>query len=120
MSVLDNALQSLFQMAHWETLWVNSSPASSFSAQSLEVNSSPYDLIVIQFGSGGAGNKNGLYTYEIGDSGMAYGSGAVCAEREVTVSAAQITFSAGYTTSASGWVVNNAYLKPLVIYGLKL
>ena len=45
MSTLDNALQALFKMAHWDTLWENASPTSAFAAQTISINNvSDYDV----------------------------------------------------------------------------
>ena len=49
MSVVDNALQALFQMAHKELLWQNASPTSNFPAQTIAINDmSAYDFFVIE------------------------------------------------------------------------
>jgi hypothetical protein len=43
MSVIDNALQSLFSMSRWEILWQNASPESSFAAQTISCGASEYN-----------------------------------------------------------------------------
>lgn len=49
MSVIDNALQALFKMAHWEMLWQNASLTSNFPAQTIAINDmSAYDFFVIE------------------------------------------------------------------------
>lgn len=48
MAVLDNALQALFKMAHWELLWQNASPESSFGEQTITINNiNNYDMFYI-------------------------------------------------------------------------
>lgn len=37
MSVIDNALQALFKMVHWETVWENASPNSAFPPQKINM-----------------------------------------------------------------------------------
>ena len=56
MSILDKALQALFNMAHKKTLWKNASPASSFSEQTVNLNWKIYKelRVVIAWGSGNA------------------------------------------------------------------
>lgn len=49
MSVLDNALQALFDMAHKEVLWTNSNPDGTFPAQNIRKTLSPNDLILINY-----------------------------------------------------------------------
>ena len=52
MSVLDNALQTLLGLAtEIRELWVNASPKSSFAAQSIGVDLSGYDMVMIQHGT---------------------------------------------------------------------
>ena len=49
MSVLDNALQALFSMAHKEILWENASPASTFAAQEIKVaDLGKYDFVGVE------------------------------------------------------------------------
>lgn len=52
MSILDNALQALLGLAtEIKELWVNASPKSSFAAQSISVDLSGYDMVMIQHGT---------------------------------------------------------------------
>lgn len=49
MAVIDNAIQALFKMAHWELIWENASPTSSFGAQSIDVDLTDAKLMLIGF-----------------------------------------------------------------------
>lgn len=52
MSVLDNALRALFvNGCKVEEVWRNASPKSSFAAQSISVDLSGYDMVMIQHGT---------------------------------------------------------------------
>lgn len=69
MSVLDNAIQALYKMAHMYLLWENASPESSFGAQSIAINLSEYSKIQVIFNY--AYNSAEQYTAvaDIGTSG---------------------------------------------------
>ena len=56
MSVIDNALQALFKMAHKEKLWENASPGSSFGAQQIAVSGSEFAFYEIHLNQSYMGN----------------------------------------------------------------
>lgn len=49
MSVMDNALQALFKMAHKEILWENASPGSKFAAQKIPITLKEGSIISVEF-----------------------------------------------------------------------
>ena len=109
MSTLDNALQALLEMAHWERLWINASPKSTFAEQNISVNTAGYELILV--------------TTTTGSAIMEYG--AALTQRSVTwtnrttinINDCMRTITYGQTGSR---VNLNTSLIPQAIYGLKL
>lgn len=101
MSVLDNALQALFDMAHKEVLWTNSSPNSVFRAQSIPKTLKADDLILINYKAYGSDtNKSlivpvgvgGLLETIMGSAGYEPSAEVWFAWRKLTVSTNGINF----------------------------
>lgn len=106
MSVLDNAIQALFDMAHKEVLWTNSSPNSAFPAQNIRKTLSPNDLILINYDAYGSDtDKNlivpvgvgGLLETIMGSSGYAPSTEIWLAWRKLTVSTNGINFKDAFS-----------------------
>lgn len=132
MSVLDNALQALFDMAHKEILWENASPNSTFNAQTISALCGQYDMIAIEFKGTATGNimlmamasyGNGIAIPLMFTSSVASTSSAIQSNyRQATLSANGIAFAATYTKYAANTTSaqNNTILIPITVYGLKL
>ena len=138
MAVLDNALQALFKMAHWEILWQNASPTSSFAAQSVAINNiddynifyilhvntkSTFDFTavtgdLIQFTE--VGRAVLVYgAYVKGDSTEERGANAY---RFLSKNGNAIEFDVGYKTVINSYlnVASDVYAcAPYIIYGGK-
>ena len=130
MSVLDNALQALFSMAHKEVLWENASPTSSFAAQTIDLNLSEYDAIEIEAGKMTTSLVVNSFkisksdNYDVLNLQFLY-----CANSkiygyyrpvEVRISENKLIFNAGYITSDSQDAQNNISCIPLRVFGMKL
>lgn len=126
MSVIDNALRALFNMAFKPVVWTNASPASSFAAQDIIVDVSDAKSVEISYGfstTGGAAYKQVidvgksayiLCWYQVASSGDTMGQ----CNRSVYVYDNKITFTAGVgksTLSAADAVTNNSRVIPLKI-----
>lgn len=121
MAVLDNALQALFKMAHWEILWQNASPASSFPAQSVSARIGDYETIEYLYSEGGT------LIYSSGEipSGaktkLQYNTSTM-RERQITaVSTNSVTFgnAVNIGTYGESGATSNGHVIPLAIIGRK-
>ena len=131
MSILDNAIQALFKMAHKEIIWENASPASSFTDQTIALAAlADYDAVMIQLGNSTNIPETTSYqiflknksAYIITYSNLQASAYIYVRSRTVEVNAANIIFGDCYAhavvnQSAS---VQNGFAIPQVIYGLKL
>lgn len=100
-------------------LWENASPVSDFGAQSISLNLSEYDAILLQT-CAGSGFDCSYFVKKSDWSklGTLYGSSAYPTQRTAVFSDSGIRFGDGEYIS-SAWVTGNTYLKPLRIYGIK-
>lgn len=110
-----------------ELIWENDSPTSVFTAQTISIDLSGYDAIMI-VGDGYANSSDHTKTtgasplYPIGYVGQwvsssNYSKVAEGGIRVISVDKNGITFSEAY--SASSFNLNDAYGIPLKIYGMK-
>ena len=104
-------------------LWTNSSPTSSFAAQDVSVDLSPYEWFVIETRWSTTSNiVLPLTMFEVDETRhmvwMGNNSTNRTGGRAFTYSIANqaITFEGGYYNASAG----NAYAIPLAIYGVKL
>lgn len=102
-------------MSKWELLWTNASPSSDFAAQTIALDLSGYDAVIIQI------DQERVRTY-ICFVGYQYDFGVVPTGytpstfgRLATVSSSGIEFGAGYYNTGA----NNGVNKPTKIYGIK-
>lgn len=104
-------------------LWVNSSPSANFAAQTIQLDLSEYDFIIVRgksITSDSATDANFIFPANtrmqaliaIGTSGELKFGGNNNYSRSITVSTTGVTFAAA-TSSA------NNYCIPLSIYGVK-
>lgn len=130
MSVLDNALQALFAMAHKEVLWKNASPASSFTDQTITLAAlTEYDAVIIQLGNSTSVPETTSYQifvktktgYAVTWSNLQAQTYLYVRSRTVKVNAANIVFGDCYAHAAPNQSasVQNDFAIPQVIYGLK-
>ena len=130
MSVLDNALQALFSVAHKEILWENASPTSSFAAQTIDLNLSEYDAIEIEAGKMTTSLVVNSFkisksdNYDVLNLQFLYGANSKIygyyRPVEVRISENKLIFNAGYITSDSQDAQNNISCIPLRVFGMKL
>ena len=130
MSVLDNALQALFSMAHKEILWENASPTSSFAAQTIDLNLREYDAIEIEAGKMTTSLVVNSFkisksdNYDVLNLQFLYGANSKIygyyRPVEVRISENKLIFNAGYITSDSQDAQNNISCIPLRVFGMKL
>lgn len=134
MSTLDNALQALFQMAHWKTLWTNASPTSTFAEQDVMVPCAEYDYILIYYRSSTTSTAYALSTMSKYESGRYFPCEIVTsidsdAEnvqfnfRNCALQANKITFTGGNIKNANAGYArqqSNSIIIPIAIYGIKL
>lgn len=131
MSVLDNALQTLFKLGiEVKTLWENASPGSGFPEQNITVNTSGCDFVLIPLK--GSSNAVGIL---VGGNLLLSNIGE--ATQHVAQSSAKM-ISRGATWTSTGrlaisscQIVNDydnagtrtdspTYMVPLAVYGIKL
>ncbi len=130
MSILDNALQALFKMAHKEIIWENASPASSFADQTIALATlADHDAVMAQFGNSTNIPETTSYqiflknksAYIITYSNLQASAYIYVRSRTVEVTAANIIFGDCYAhaTVNQNASVQNGFAIPQVIYGLK-
>lgn len=131
MSVIDNALQTLFKLGiEVKTLWENASPGSSFPEQNIKVNTSGCDFVLIPLK--GAANAAGTL---VGGNLLLSNIGE--AAQHVGQSSARM-MSRGATWTSTGRIAINScqivndydnpgtrtnsptHMVPLAVYGIKL
>lgn len=131
MSVLDNALQALFAMAHKETLWENASPESNFKKQTIPLTAlTAYDAVIIQLGNSTSVPETTSHQifvktktgYAVTWSNLQAQTYLYVRSRTVEVNAANIVFGDCYAHAANSQsaTVQNGFAVPQIIYGLKL
>lgn len=131
MSVLDNALQTLFKLGiEVKTLWENVSPNSDFPAQTLP-SQNDADFILTKFSIGMPSSPNYGYLLEeivqTGEQGVLTApvnfnnsSTQGIVHREISVNSAGVSFSSGYLKTSGAPKQNNGYAIPQEIYAIKL
>lgn len=111
-------------------LWENPSPTATFSAQTVTLNSTDWDFILIMFDAGSNNDALSQITIKgkvtrLISGNMSTNGNSQMQTRTATVSAdgASISFTSAYRTyvagSGSESGVNDGFCKPLVIYGFK-
>lgn len=137
MSVLDNALQTLLGLAtEIRELWVNASPKSSFAAQSIGVDLSGYDMVMIQHGTYTNGtlfsyvtdiapvqkletDRSTLIWGTLCQSGTAISTRGYNALRDYDKDGNNINFRNGSRTLELTTAADNKLCVPYKIYGIK-
>lgn len=133
MSTLDNALQALFQMAHWGILWENASPTSTFAEQDVMVPCAEYDMILIAYRSATSSAPYTMTTLAKYESGRYFPCEVTTSIdsssqqvqfnfRNCTMKPDRITFTGGNYKISTNFtrVQNNSIIIPIAIYGIKL
>lgn len=125
MSVIDNALQVLFNMAHPPTLWTNASPASNFAGQKIALNLSGKKGVEVLFAFSTAGGRLSSVQAAVGESGNktcgylgSQGNSNYETKRTFAVDSTGVTFSDGqrkYNGTYDAPDVINQYIIPLEI-----
>ena len=104
---------------HWNLLWTNASSSSSFAAQTVSLDLSGYDIILI-IGVFSANYNTVLAPVfsTVGEKGQLIfvGQNGKVGSRDMTVTATGVQFDVGYYDATSD---KNAYAIPLKIYGIK-
>ena len=104
----------------WTSLWTNSAPSSDFSAQTVPLDLSGWNLIAILAKTTTTGNTTSVFLAAVGTGSILsvpnLGSTQYFYKRTMDVQTTGVTFSTGYrnTTGTSG----ASYCIPVAIYGL--
>lgn len=123
-------------MSAWELLWTNASPSSAFGAQTVSLDLSGYDqvLIKVRFGTSSGMFENAYMKHlcDIGETTTIYAfnvpntssrnMGLIVAVRNANISSSGIVFSAGLTKAANitgNPSTDNSACIPYAIYGIK-
>ena len=102
----------------FELIWENSSPTSSFSAQTVNLDLSPYMAIAIEINTTTSGSVQAIGLIMVGTSGVAFGrsgSSGTTYGRGAAVTSAGVTFANGYSGSTAG----SGYAIPRRIWGIR-
>lgn len=98
-------------------LWENDAPTSNFGAQTVEMNLSGYDAVMVHFrittSSDGSWLQVGLMSHS-GNWGGAFRGQTYTYHREFNLASDGVTFAAGYRDSTSG----AGYAIPVAVYGI--
>ena len=104
----------------WTSLWTNASPSSDFSAQTVPLDLSSWNLIAILAKTTTTGNTTSVFLAAVGTGSILsvpnLGSTQYFYKRTMDVQTTGVTFSTGYrnTSGTSG----ASYCIPVAIYGL--
>ena len=104
----------------WTSLWTNSAPSSDFSAQTVPLDLSGWNLIAILAKTTTTGNTTSVFLAAVGTGSILsvpnLGSTQYFYKRTMDVQTTGVTFSTGYrnTSGTSG----ASYCIPVAIYGL--
>ena len=110
---------------HWDLLWENASPSSSFAAQTVSLDLSNYTFVIIGFRWSDSANQISWHVCIVGETNKItradLGATKVwVARRAVQVSATGVTFAdADQGSSTSDPYTTNAELIPVLIYGIR-
>lgn len=104
-----------------DLLWTNPNPSASFSPQTISLDLSEYDMVMVSAYAAGPGADSFAFSF-IGRNGHLFGQANTRHYRNFYVSASGVAFEAGYSADANVGVasVNNATQIPQNIYGIKL
>lgn len=118
---VDKALrQTMRDQTKSKVVWENASQASDFGAQSISVNLTGWDDVLMTFGASD-GTLTGYDVIPIdGILKRVYSNTIYASRRNITVSASRITFEDGYQDKGNGLIVENAAAKPLTIIARKI
>lgn len=124
MSVLDNALQSLFSMSRWEVLWQNASPESSFAAQTISCGASAHKNLKCVYASPGGAYievalKDGQTSYAQVIANMSGSGSPLFRSRTIAVSGDTVEFSDSLWKQGTSSGTVNTTLIPILILGNK-
>ena len=127
---LKNTLKAITRLLndvpHYTLLWTNPNPTSSFSAQTISLDLSKYDMVEISAFYSVTEDVNKMLTTSIvpanslGSVSSQQGNGSAFANRKVTLSSNAITFTAcvqHYGTTSRENI--NTCCVPYKIYGIK-
>lgn len=132
-SYINNRIGNLEQGITKELLWENASPTSSFAVQTISIDLSKYNFVIVeaQFASS-ADIRTQVSARTPKSSGsntvnrIGIGTGGTSAPfmyyvyRNFTVNSAGVYFGEGYRSKSSmAEEMNNGYCVPLAIYGVK-
>ena len=105
-------------MSKWDLLWTNASPSSSFAAQTVSLDLSGYDAVLVTSClATSATNQDNAMLVMVGDSARLCGTDNAnnAFNRELTVLSSGVQFYSGQTGTSS----QNASRIPLKIFGIK-
>lgn len=107
--------------AQIKKLWQNASPASAFAAQTISLNLSEYDFVLVVYNYAKGTAQQDSQIIEMGKTGllnMSAGSNGTVLSRKAEPSTTGVFFEGAnrYTTSNSA---TNDYAIPISIYGIK-
>lgn len=102
-------------MSKWELLWTNASPTASFAAQTVGIDLSGYDAVVIVVDADRRHTFPCFVGFQYDLSYLPSGYNAASFGRLATVSSVGVDFGAGYYNTGA----NNTVAVPQAIYGIK-
>ena len=105
-------------MSKLELLWTNASPSSTFAAQTVSLDLSGYDAVLLTAGYNADYNTVLAPVFlTFGEKGqfMLIGTNGKVGSRDVTATATGIQFAGGYYNAST----DNRFAVPLKIYGIK-
>ena len=114
---------NLFPINRMDLLWTNSSPTSDFSAQTVELDLSDYDAVLVTFKWGKDSANPSINVVALVGVGLGIASSVYNSRvyREFTPTATGIQFAAGaYGSSVSAsMATGNGSAVPYQIYGIR-
>ena len=105
----------------FDLVWENPHPSSDFSAQTVPLDLSDYDMVMIECKMSSSGTSRSEHFCRVGNMmimQMANLAGSnYIYKRQATVSTSGVTFTTGYRTTTD--TTGASYLTPVAIYGIK-
>lgn len=107
-------------MSKWDLLWTNASPTSSFAAQTISLDLSPYTFVSVYADHDNTANGRYMGFCRVGDTGKLFSVVNGRSVRDYVVSATGIQFKVGQRANYNAAIgTDNTAAIPVRIYGIK-
>ena len=109
-------------MSEWVLLWENASPTSAFAAQTVSLDLSDYDAIMLEYQDYGSGKCSPIATLFVGMAYRIHMTISHMMERDVTINSNGVVFGDNIYAESypqAPFKTNNGYIIPHTIWGIQ-